>query len=286
MAYVLTLAGALGLLIGSFLNVVIHRLPKIMEREWQQQHDEYQAGRDHKQTDAKAQQPEPQRPREAQLPYNLIIPRSHCPHCRRPIAVMENIPVLSFILQAGRCRGCAAQISWRYPLVEILTGAFFCLVVWRFGPGVAALGGLVLVCSLVALTFIDLETTLLPDIMTLPLLWLGLLFNVWGFHAPLADAVIGAVSGYLLLWSIYWIFKLLTGKEGMGYGDFKLLAALGAWLGWMALPGILFFASLTGAVVGGVMAWRARSGRYTPIPFGPYLSAAGLVSLFFGNLLL
>ncbi|MYM82396.1 prepilin peptidase [Duganella sp. FT50W] len=263
------IAGVFGLLFGSFLNVVIHRLPIMMQRE----SDNYVAEESGK--------PLPHTDR-----YNLMVPRSACPHCQHQITAMENIPVLSWLALRGKCRGCKAAISPRYPLVELLTGALSALVVWRFGSGQAGLAALCFLYVLIALTFIDADTKLLPDDLTYPLLWAGLLVNINGTFVPLRDAVIGAAAGYLALWSVYWLFKLATGKEGMGYGDFKLLAALGAWLGWTMLPAIVLLSSLVGAVVGVGLILFARRARNNPIPFGPYLAAAGLIAMLYSAPLL
>ena len=260
------IAAIFGLLIGSFLNVVIHRVPKMMQRE----SDNYVAH--------ESGQPLPHTDR-----YNLIVPRSACPQCGHMITALENIPVISYLALRGKCSACKAPIPIRYPLVELLTGALAGLLVWHFGSGVAGLASLAFMFTLVALTFIDADTTLLPDDLTLPLLWLGLLVNLNGVFVPLQDAVIGAAAGYLILWSIYWLFKLATGKEGMGYGDFKLLAAMGAWMGWKMLPVIILMSSLVGAVVGLGLIVLARRGRQIPIPFGPYLAAAGMITLFYGG---
>lgn len=259
-------AVVLGLLVGSFLNVVIHRVPRMMEREWQLQCAELR------------NEALPDAPVE-----NLWRPRSRCPGCGHQITAIENIPVLSYVLLRGRCSGCKSPISIRYPLVELLTATLSGLVAWKLGAGIAAAGAIVLVWALIALAFIDADTQLLPDDITLPLLWLGLLFNLFGTYTTLQSAVIGAVAGYLALWSVYWLFKLTTGKEGMGYGDFKLLAALGAWMGWQMLPVIILLSSVVGAVIGIALIMFARQGREQPIPFGPYLAGAGVLALMVGR---
>lgn len=259
-------AGAFGLAIGSFLNVVIYRLPKMMEADWRSQCAEL-AGRE----------------TEPASRFNLLVPGSHCPSCKTPLRVRDNLPLVSYIASGGRCAHCGAAISARYPIVEAITAALSTWVAWRLGFGLAGVAALAFTFVLIALTFIDADTTLLPDSLTLPLLWAGLLLNVSGIFAPLADAVIGAAAGYLILWSIYWLFKLATGKEGMGYGDFKLLAALGAWFGWKMLLPIVLLSSVVGAAVGIVLLVLARRGRDIPIPFGPYLAAAGFIALLYGQ---
>ncbi|HDX8401644.1 prepilin peptidase [Aeromonas dhakensis] len=258
------------LMIGSFLNVVIHRLPIMLEREWQAEYLSYF-------------NPETQLQQEER--YNLMVPRSACPHCGHAITAMENIPLLSWLWLKGRCRECQAPISARYPLVELLTALLSLVVAATFPPGWGLLAALLLTWVLVALTFIDLDKMLLPDQLTLPLLWGGLLFNLAGGFVPLADAVIGAMAGYLVLWSLYWAFKLLTGKEGMGYGDFKLLAALGAWLGWQALPIVLLLSSLVGAIIGISLILLRNHHQGKPIPFGPYLAIAGWIALLWGDII-
>ncbi len=257
----------LGLLVGSFLNVVIHRLPKMMERDWQAQCAELRGETVPEESNAE----------------NLWRPRSRCPHCGHQITALENIPVLSYLWLRGRCSGCKAGISLRYPAVELLTAVLSGIAAWKFGPGVPALGAIGLIWALIALAFIDADTQLLPDDITLPLLWLGLLLNLFGTYTSLHDAVIGAMAGYLALWSVYWLFKLVTGKEGMGYGDFKLLAALGAWMGWQMLPVIILLSSVVGAVLGIALMVLARHGRGQPMPFGPYLAGAGVLALFVGH---
>jgi leader peptidase (prepilin peptidase)/N-methyltransferase len=262
-----TLVAALfGLLVGSFLNVVIHRIPKMMQRE----SDNYvaqESGKEPPHTDR----------------YNLMVPRSACPHCGHQITALENIPVISWLALRGKCRKCKAPISARYPAVELLTGVLAGVLVWTFGSGLAGLATLLFLFLLVSMTFIDIDTQLLPDDLTYPLLWAGLLVNLHGTFVPLQDAVVGAAAGYLVLWSVYWLFKLVTGKEGMGYGDFKLLAALGAWLGWQMLPTIILLSSVVGAIVGMSLIVFAKRGRDKPIPFGPYLAAAGLIALLYGS---
>ena len=255
------------LAIGSFLNVLIHRLPKMMEADWRAQCAELQGG---------------------EVPvggnrYNLLVPHSHCPQCKAPLRVIDNIPIASWIALRGKCAHCAGRISSRYPIVEALTALLSALVAWKFGLTWQTALVLVFTWTLIALTFIDADTTLLPDDLTLPLLWLGLLANVFGAFVPLKEAVLGAAAGYLVLWSIYWLFKLATGKEGMGFGDFKLLAALGAWMGWKALLPIVLLSSLVGAIVGIALIVLARRGREIPIPFGPYLAAAGMIVMLTGD---
>jgi leader peptidase (prepilin peptidase)/N-methyltransferase len=259
-------AGLFGLMVGSFLNVVIHRLPKMMEQDWQCQCAELR-GED---------------PPAAE-PLTLAIPRSRCPHCGHQITALENIPILSWLMLRGKCSGCSAPISMRYPVVEAVTGILTAFAAWHFGFGWSAAGAILFVWAMVALTGIDFDTQLLPDSITLPLVWLGLLFNLSGTYTSLSSAVIGAVAGYLSLWSVYWGFKLTTGKEGMGFGDFKLLAAIGAWLGWQMLPLTILLSSFVGAIVGIGLIVLAKRGRNVPIPFGPYLAAAGLIALFWGK---
>jgi leader peptidase (prepilin peptidase)/N-methyltransferase len=259
-------AGLFGLMVGSFLNVVIHRLPKMMEQDWQCQCAELR-GED---------------PPAAE-PLTLAIPRSRCPHCGHQITALENIPILSWLMLRGKCSGCSAPISMRYPVVEAVTGILTAFAAWHFGFGWSAAGAILFIWAMVALTGIDFDTQLLPDSITLPLVWLGLLFNLSGTYTSLSSAVIGAVAGYLSLWSVYWGFKLATGKEGMGFGDFKLLAAIGAWLGWQMLPLTILLSSFVGAIVGIGLIVLAKRGRNVPIPFGPYLAAAGLIALFWGK---
>lgn len=260
------IAGVLGLCVGSFLNVVIHRLPKIMEQEW------------HGQCAELCGEPAPATER-----ISLSSPRSRCPQCGHKISAFENIPVLSYLLLRGKCAGCSTPISPRYPIIEIFTALASAYAAWHFGPTIQTVGALLLIWSLIALTAIDFDTQLLPDSITLPLLWLGLAFNITNTYTDISTAVIGAMVGYLSLWLVFWGFKLATGKEGMGYGDFKLLAALGAWLGWQMLPAIILLSSIVGAAVGISLILFARHGRNIPIPFGPYLAAAGCIALFWGQ---
>ena len=259
-------AGLFGLIVGSFLNVVIHRLPKMMEADWQCQCAELRG--------------EELPPTE---PLTLATPRSRCPHCSHGITAMENIPVISWLFLRGKCSSCKAPISIRYPLVEAATGLLSAYAAFHFGFGLQAAGAILFVWAMIALTGIDFDTQLLPDSITLPLVWLGLLFNLFGTYTSLSSAVIGAMAGYLSLWSVYWGFRLATGKEGMGFGDFKLLAAIGAWLGWQMLPVTILLSSLVGAIVGVGLIVLAKRGRNVPIPFGPYLAAAGLLALFWGK---
>jgi leader peptidase (prepilin peptidase) / N-methyltransferase len=255
-----------GLMVGSFLNVVIHRLPKMMEREWHANCLELQG-----------------KEVPAQTKYTIVTPRSACPSCGHEITALENIPIISYLILGGKCKGCKAKISMRYPLVEAITGALIGAVAYKYGYTQSALFAFVFVFALVALTFIDFDTQLLPDDITLPLLWLGLLFNFNGGFTDLKSAVLGAVFGYLILWSVYWLFKLVTGKEGMGYGDFKLLGAIGAWFGWQLLPAVILLSSVVGAAIGiGMIMFKGKNGG-TAIPFGPFLALGGIAALFFGQ---
>ncbi len=257
------LAVLLGLLVGSFLNVVVHRLPRMLDREWREQ-CAWLDGREN----------------PTSAPYSLVRPRSSCPHCGHLILWYENIPILSWLFLRGKCSGCGAGISIRYPLVEAMTGLLFGFAAWRWGFGLDAPVVWALLASLIALTFIDLDTHLLPDNLTLPLAWIGLLMNLDGRFVPLHEAVLGAVLGYLSLWVVYHLFRLLTGKEGMGFGDFKLLAALGAWMGWKMLLPIVLCASLAGALVGIALILFAGHDRAKPMPFGPWLALGGIIALF------
>ena len=260
---------AFGLVVGSFLNVVIYRLPKIMESEWRRDSADILG------------QPEPD-----EEPLSLAFPGSQCPACGSDIKPWHNIPVISYLALRGKCATCSASISVRYPMVEAITAAIWIACGLAFGVSYALVGAMILTAVLICLTAIDLDTQLLPDSLTLPLVWIGLLLNLSGTYATLESAVLGAVAGYLSLWSVYWGFKLLTGKEGMGYGDFKLLAALGAWFGMGAIPTLILASSLVGAVVGILLIVTGRQGRETPMPFGPFLAGAGLLHLFFPNLLI
>ena len=261
----ITVSVIFGLMVGSFLNVVIHRLPKIMEREWHNNCLDLQGQKI---------------PELAQ--YTLAKPRSACPNCGHKITALENIPVISYLFLKGRCSSCHANISIRYPLIEALTGMLIGLVSWKFGYTSTTLFAWVFCFALVSLTFIDFDTQLLPDDITLPLLWRGLLFNLNNGFTTLNAAVIGAIAGYMILWSIYWAFKLATGKEGMGYGDFKLLAAIGAWFGWQLLPAVILLSSVLGAIIGISLIIFTKQGRETPMPFGPFLAIGGIAALFLG----
>lgn len=262
------LAGLLGLLIGSFLNVVVGRLPVMLERRWRR---ECQALLDPAASAAPVEK------------FDLVTPGSRCPHCGHAIRWYENIPVLSFVFLRGRCSACGKPISWRYPAVELLTGVFSFAVAWHFGFGLTAFAALAFTWALIALAFIDYDTQILPDGITLPLLWAGLLLNMFAVFAPLSSAVAGAAAGYVSLWLVYHAFRLLTGKEGMGFGDFKLLAALGAWLGWTMLPLIVLLASFLGAAIGIAVILLLGHDRRQPIPFGPFLCLAGWVALMWGK---
>jgi leader peptidase (prepilin peptidase)/N-methyltransferase len=224
-----------------------------------------------------------QEPEKEDTPLSLSTPNSHCPVCKAAIRPWQNIPVISFLLLRGKCANCGVGIPLRYPAVELATGLLTLAIAWHFDPSWAMLGAMLLTWALVALTVIDIDHQLLPDDITLPLLWLGLLFNLGGTYVGIGDAVVGAMAGYLSLWSVYWAFKLLTGKEGMGYGDFKLLAALGAWIGWQALPLIILLSSLVGAVCGIALMLLKSRGKEVPIPFGPYLAAAGWIAFLWGD---
>jgi len=256
----------LGLLVGSFLNVVIHRLPIMMQRDWRAQAREFL-----------------ELPAEPAAIFNLVLPHSHCPQCDHQIRAWENIPLVSWLALRGKCSACRAPISRRYPLVELLCGLLSAYVAWHFGFSWQAGAMLVLTWGLLAMSMIDIDHQLLPDAIVLPLLWLGLIVNGFGLFAPLSDALWGAIAGYLSLWSVYWLFKLVTGKEGMGYGDFKLLAMLGAWGGWQVLPLTILLSSVVGAVLGSLMLRLQKAESGTAIPFGPYLAIAGWIALLWGD---
>jgi leader peptidase (prepilin peptidase)/N-methyltransferase len=260
-----------GLCIGSFLNVVIHRLPKMLEREWRAECAEL------------AGQPLQEPPEASQ--YNLVSPRSACPGCGHRITALENVPIVSWLVLRGKCSACGARISAKYPLVEALAGLGAAYAAWRFGPSATAFGAVLFIWFTIALAFIDHETGLLPDSLTLPLVWIGLLANLGHAFVPLPDAVVGAVAGYLSLWLVYWGFKLVTGKEGMGYGDFKMNAAVGAFLGWKMLPLVILLSSVVGLAFGALQMFAAR-GKWDAgfrFHFGPYLALAGLIAMFWGD---
>lgn len=267
-ALFITLCTLLGLLVGSFLNVLIFRLPEMMQHEWRSQ---CQA----------LLNPEDKAP--ADKPLNLFFPASRCPHCEHKIRPWENIPLLSYLVLRGKCSSCAAAISIRYPIIELVTGLVTAVVAWHFGFSGQALAAMLLSWALIALTMIDFDHQLLPDSITLPLLWLGLLLSLGELFVDSHASIIGAAAGYLSLWSVFWLFKLVTGKEGMGFGDFKLLALLGAWMGWQMLPVIILLSSLVGAIVGITLILLRGRDRNIPIPFGPYLAAAGWLALIWGT---
>lgn len=259
--------GFVGLLIGSFLNVVIYRLPKMLMRDWRMQAREVLDLPEQADTE----------------PFNLILPNSSCPHCGHEIKPWENIPLVSWLVLRGKCSGCKEAISIRYPLVELACGLFSAVIAWQFGVSWDAVAMLVLTWGLLSMSLIDADHQILPDVLVLPLLWLGLILNSLGFFTSLSDALWGAVIGYMSLWSIFWLFKLITGKEGMGYGDFKLLALIGAWGGWQVLPLTILLSSVLGAVIGIIILRLQRNGYNKPIPFGPYLAAAGWLALIWGE---
>jgi leader peptidase (prepilin peptidase)/N-methyltransferase len=255
-----------GLCVGSFLNVVVHRLPKMMEAQWRAEC-----------ADLEGREPPPEGER-----LTLMHPPSRCPSCGTPIKALQNVPVVSWLVLRGKCAACKAPISARYPLVELLAGILSVVVAWRFGYSAALLAALVYAWAMIALAFIDFDTQLLPDDITLPLLWLGLLANSFGAFVDLRSAVFGAAGGYMVLWSVYWAFKLIAKKEGMGFGDFKLLAAIGAWTGWQVLPFVILVSAGLGAVIGGLGLWLAKQGRDTRIPFGPFLAFGGIAGILWG----
>ncbi len=268
--FIIAVAIIFGLLVGSFLNVVIYRLPIMMQREWQSE------------CRLLLEIP-PAAEKTTAEKFNLSFPHSHCPHCDASIKAWQNIPVLSYLLLKGRCGSCNTAISLRYPAIEAFSGLLCGLVAWQLHAPLEILAALFFSWALLSLTMIDVDHKLLPDSITLPLLWAGLVINSVDTFVPLIDAVWGAIIGYLILWSVYWGFKLLTGKEGMGYGDFKLLAALGAWMGWQLIPLIIILSSLVGVIIGSLVLLINKQGRDSTLPFGPYLAAAGWISLLWGN---
>lgn len=267
MTLLLVYSFIIGAFIGSFLNVVIHRIPVMLERQWKSECQELLS-------------PDTETP--VSQKYNLSVPRSHCPACNHQVKAIENIPIISYLFLKGKCSNCGIKISAQYPLVELLTAILTTIVVWKFGFSWQSLGGVLLTWFLIALSGIDIKTHLLPDNLTLPLLWLGIIFNLFTTYTDLTSSVLGAIFGYLSLWSVFHLFKLITGKEGMGYGDFKLLAALGAWLGWQSLPLIILLSSAVGAIFGITMIVTKLQERSQPIPFGPYLAVAGWIAMLYG----
>lgn len=270
----LSLIFIFGLLVGSFLNVIIYRLPVMLKRQWKTDCMSFLA---------QENEPVPGSTTSNDQPFNLIVPRSRCPHCGHLITALENVPVLSFLFLGGRCRECKTPISVRYPLIEILSASLAVLVAWKYGFSYQAVMGIVLSWTLISLSFIDYDHQYLPDNITLPFLWLGLFLNLNNLYVDLASAVLGAIMGYLVLWLVYQVFKIVTGKEGMGYGDFKLLAMLGAWLGWQSLPAIILISTLVGSIIGVSLIVFKQHNRNHPIPFGPYLAIAGWIVLLWGN---
>ena len=270
----LTFVAILGLLVGSFLNVVIYRLPTMLKRQWKSDCESFLA-----QENETAPESNP----GIEQPFNLVVPRSRCPHCGHMITALENIPLLSYLFLKGRCRECKTPISIRYPLIELISATLVMLVAWKFGFNLQAAMAMLLSWALICLSIIDYDHQYLPDNITLPFLWLGLLLNLNGVFIDLPSAIIGAMAGYLVLWLVFQIFKKITGKEGMGYGDFKLLAMLGAWLGWQALPAIILISTLVGSIVGISLILFKQHDRNRPIPFGPYLAVAGWIVMMWGN---
>lgn len=264
----LTYSFIIGAFIGSFLNVVIHRIPVMLERQWKSECRELL---------------EPDSNPTALPKYNLSVPRSHCPACDHKVKAIENIPVISYLFLKGKCSSCGIKISPQYPFVELLTAIFTTIIVWKFGFSLQALGGVVFTWFLIALSGIDIKTQLLPDNLTFPFLWLGIIFNLFATYTDLTSSVLGAIFGYLALWLVFHLFRLITGKEGMGYGDFKLLAALGAWLGWQSLPLIILLSSAVGAIFGIFMIVTKLQERSQAIPFGPYLAMAGWIAMLYGE---
>jgi len=269
---VIVFASLFGLIVGSFLNVVIYRLPLMQIRAEKAYCIETYCAELQKNQDTTSNEP-----------FNLVLPRSHCPHCKHQITAWENIPVFSYLWQGGKCTGCRQPISWRYPLIEIISALLAGIVAWRFGLSWQLLAALFLTWALLAASLIDFDHQILPDDIMLPFLWLGILCNLFDLYTNITDSIIGAMMGYLILWSVFWIFKLLTGKEGMGYGDFKLLALLGAWMGWQALPAIILLSSVVGAILGITLILFKKQQRGQPMPFGPYLAGAGWINLLWGN---
>ncbi|MDD0974263.1 prepilin peptidase [Pseudomonas fontis] len=265
LAYLIA-ASVLGLIVGSFLNVLVHRLPLMLDRQWRAEAREAL-----------------ELPAQSSPRFDLFLPASRCPHCEHQIRAWENIPVISYLCLRGRCASCKAPISPRYPLVELTSAGLALFAAWHFGFSASAAAFMLLSWGLLSMSLIDIEHQLLPDALVLPLLWLGLIVNAFGLFVPLEEALWGAVFGYLSLWSVYWLFKLITGKEGMGYGDFKLLALLGAWGGWQVLPLVLLLSSLVGALLGLVLLRMRGQQAGTPIPFGPYLAIAGWIALLWGG---
>lgn len=276
LAFYITAVSILGLLVGSFLNVVIYRLPVIFKREWRKDCTNYLE----ENFDAKIELDTGKEPTE---PFNLVKPDSTCPHCHHEIRAWENIPVISYIFLKGKCSNCKTPISFRYPFIEILSAALAAACAWKFGFSLAGFSAIVLSWALISLSLIDYDTQYLPDQITLPFLWLGLLLNLNNTFTDIHSAIIGAVAGYLVLWSVYQLFKLLTKKEGMGFGDFKLLALLGAWMGWHFLPVIIILSSLVGSIIGITLIVLKKHEREIPIPFGPYLAVAGWIALLWGK---
>lgn len=266
--FFLTYVTVIGFLVGSFLNVVIYRLPVMMENAFKDEYQEY----------FHPDEEIPERPK-----FNLVVPRSRCPNCGHKISAWENIPVISYLILKGRCHGCGQHISLRYPMVETFTGLMSLLVAWHFGPTVQVIGALLMTWSLIAISGIDFDKMLIPDEIVQPLLWIGILFNMFNTYVTLTDAVYGAVAGYMCLWLFYWTFKLATGKEGMGYGDFKLTACLGAWFGYQMLPAIIFGSALVGAVIGGLLMFINRHKESQPFAFGPYIAIMGFIVMLWGN---
>jgi len=277
--------GLIALAVGSFLNVVIYRLPVMMEKEYVDECMAYLASRGSSQPEQTESNVEKSPEHPEQERFDLVMPRSRCPHCGHMITALENIPVLSFIFLKGKCSSCGAKISIRYPVIEMTTAILSIIVAWHFGYGWQAASALLLTWALISLSMIDYDHQLLPDSITLPFLWLGIILSLFEInpHVDLRASVVGAIAGYLVLWSVYKLFKLVTGKEGMGYGDFKLLALLGAWMGWQALPVIIILSSLTGAVIGMGLIIAFGRDRNIPIPFGPYLAIAGWINLLWGG---